>query len=263
MIVPLVALVGILVFALVKAWVSLSPQAVVVHLAGRADRRENVETLVCEGQRAGFDISVFDAVDGRRFNVRQVDPFLDFSLRRGGGVRNHLRGGEQGCLESFLIVMRGPASSALLYLEDDATVSGSSMGRFRHLVDQYRDMPYVFLGFRSHPRFQSPPPEGLEDWVQIRSPNYSNSCVAFTPEARRQFKRWVVGVPSVPADDLLSIACGVHLGTRVEPMLSSWRGVAPGPLTAWAPRVPLSGRIASESDTEPASTSGPGGSLNF
>jgi hypothetical protein len=227
----------------------------ILHLERRTDRDSNVRSLVDHARAAGIDLRVLAAPDGAACADLRVHPFWDYSIHP-GHVRQHLRGGEQGCLAGFLRLFQ---LDAAFFLEDDAVVHADG---FRAMAQQLRARAaeaLVLHARRSYPTGWPQDLRALADaeaatdqagWRSVlQAPNYSNACFAITDEGRRSLRAWLPRVRShVPADDLLSAACDAHPGVHLEPMAQHWR--EPAPLRALAPAVALSSRLASASDTE-------------
>ena len=222
----------------------------ILHLPDRRDREHNVQNLIEEAGKANVLLEVFEAVDGRRCADVKVRPFPDFSqLPR---IRDHLRGGEQGCTASYM-KMWGEGMGPAFYVEDDAVMRAEGFAIMSALLHQHAQNPYVFFGSRSFPGGWPDKP-GLASselsaetcapgWHSILAPNYSTACFALTEAASRDLAIWIRKQgdrANLPADDLLSVACGVHPHRLLhEP-----------PLRGFAPIKPLSSRIPTMSDTE-------------
>ena len=227
----------------------------VIHLGSRTDRRRNVESLQRNAAAAGISLEVFAARDGRRCRPLRVRPFADFS--RGPGVpRDYLRGGEQGCLASFLEVWRRLRRRGGFCLEDDAVVSAANFARMGAALERLAASPCVLYGFRAFPRGYHGN-QGVarreaatadlvcEGWRTVLVPNYSNACFALTAPAAERLDAWLArrraeGTHRLPADDLLSAAGGAHA-----------LGLPSADITLLAPASPLAERLRSASDTEP------------
>ena len=241
----------------------------IIHLDDRHDRDANVAALVREAAEAGVRLSVFAAVDGRGCPHESVaPPFLDFSFPP-GHLRDHLRGGERGCLASFLRTFAEAARVAhrvgCFFLEDDAIVDRHGFARIVRALDQHRSDPIVFHGRRSvpggwpdkHSLHASEAQNGRDSgWIETLAPNYSNAMFAVTNEGVRELRIWLDAIVKqrlarMPADDLLSVACGAHPGPARQPVAQHWSS-APAPrLRGWAPVEDVSSRMPSSSDTEP------------
>jgi hypothetical protein len=233
----------------------------VLHLPSRHDRLANVDQLCASAGAAGVHLRVFPGHDGRACRVRRVRAFLDYSAHN-GEWRNFLRGGEQGCLSSFLAIFASPGE-AVIIVEDDAVLPVATFQTLVSALRAHADKPFVFIPRRAIPqgwpdkwglvdKERSQEHDGPTGWLGIcDAPNYSNVCIALTRAARPLMRKWVSqvrarGLHLMPADDLLSAACGHHPVTQTEP----WRHAPPAPLRSFClPYVSLY-RLKSASDTE-------------
>lgn len=242
----------------------------IIHLEARTDRERNIARLVAEAGAAGVLLSVMRARDTRHCEHLSVPPFWDLSIPP-GHWRSHLRGGEQGCLASHLEATRALAGHGGFVLEDDATMGRNGFAGMMQAGSALGSSPCVLHGRRSYPNAldasavyaeESAAVQRLRDgalppvgWRPLRYPNYSNALYMLTPSASQELATWLDALASldlhrVPADDLLSIACGAHPGLSLDPMRSAWRGAPQPPLTGLAPEEGLSSRVPSDSDTE-------------
>jgi hypothetical protein len=249
-------------------------EAVVVHLRDRRDREANVAALTRAAEVAGVKISVEDAIDGRSCGSIDVHPFNDFA-EAPGSARSHLRGGEQGCLASFLSAI-AKCDGGLCYMEDDAIISARHLGEMARLLVVHAEEPMVLHTCRVYPirwpnlaqtrrEEESSKAHPAPGWRRLRAPNYSTACFALTAAALRELRQWLRaisarGAHKVPTDDLLSLASDCHPGRYAAPMLNHWHDLPRGPLHAYAPAVGISSQMRSSSDTErQASRPGPCG----
>lgn len=230
-------------------------RGLIIHLPDRRDRAGNVAALQAAAGAAEIEIGVLSAVDARDCADLPVPTFLDFS--RGVEQRSHLRGGEQGCLASHfqLFLQLGARQGPVLMLEDDAIVGPDQFRAMLQRLQQEAGSRSVHHGRRSMPGGW-PQVESLHDseraaaergWFPLRAPNYSTAFFGMTGAALQGLLRWLALISRhrrhlMPADDLLSAACGVHPSTQAWEEGHELRG--------WASLAPLNGRLASLSDTE-------------
>ena len=241
----------------------------VIHLADRKDRNGNVYQLLENANRAGISMEVLGAVDCRSCSDLEVLPFVDYSFKK-DYRRSHLRGGEQGCLASFLAAFRAAwkngGERGTFFLEDDAVVPESSLRAMTKILDQNANVPILLHGRRSYPggwgdklaeMLKEDKTEGAfaAGWhTIIDSPNYSNACFALSRAGVQALLPWIArlifkGMHKIPADDLLSVACGAH-NLSSHPVTSNlWKDIPPI-LYGIAPQKELMDRLITTSDTE-------------
>lgn len=240
----------------------------VIHLDARTDREQNVRQLLDAARSAGVHLQVFSAVDGRSCDELTVSPFWDYSDPP-GHVRTILRGGEQGCLSSFLRLFAMPMTEVgRFFLEDDAVMSAEGFRNMGRLLSSHSNEPLAFHGMRAYARGQTAIPEVRAQeaasegriergWCDVRVPNYSNALFAVTAVGLSALKGWTslleaADLHKLPADDLLSAAGNAYPGKSKPPMDRHWRAFPKGPLQILAPRRgnEQSSRMDSASDTE-------------
>ena len=240
----------------------------IIHLRERTDRDQNVRNLLDAARAAGIDLRVFEAADGRSCPDVTVLPFWDYSATP-GNVRSTLRGGEQGCLASFLELFSSPDSGkGRFFIEDDAVVSMEGFRNVARAVSARATASLVFHGMRAYPRGwddtnatrrrEAASAGELESgWCDVLCPNYSNAMFAVTAAGTTALREWVgkmrrAGLHELPADDFLSVAGNAHPGVNLPPMKQHWEGAPRGPLRILAPVAgnEQSTRITSSSDTE-------------
>lgn len=241
----------------------------IIHLSARADRENNVWSLLNAARSAGVDLRVHEAFDGRSCPDVTVAPFWDYSIPP-GHVRNSLRGGEQGCLASFLAIFTMPSTgTGRFVLEDDAVVSAEGFRNIARALSRHETMPMAFHGMRAYPRgwpameeasaWEAASEGSVETgWCDVLLPNYSNAMFALTAQGAEALREWVAklllseGAHKLPADDLLSVAGNAHPGVTTPPMKQHWSAIPRGPLRILAPPPgkDLSTRMRSTSDTE-------------
>jgi hypothetical protein len=240
----------------------------VIHLPARTDRDRNVRSLLDAARSVGVDLHVHEAADGRSCPDVEVPPFWDYSSPP-GHVRKSLRGGEQGCLASFLAVVAVPAAGrGRFILEDDAVVSAEAFRNIARVLSRYETEALAFHGMRAYPRGwpelrgaseREAASEGSVEtgWCDVLIPNYSNAMFALTARGADALREWAEelrrsATHRLPADDLLSAAGNAHPGVTMPPMKQHWAHAPRGPLRVLAPMpgLELSTRIISASDTE-------------
>lgn len=246
---------------------NLKPRGYVIHLPDRRDREENLRQLLFNAASAGVELTVVDAVDGRSCNAREVPPFMDYS-RAPGSWRNHLRGGEQGCLASYLKVFKmckeSQNKTGCFFVEDDAIVPKQAFQDMSALLNTHGDKALLLHGRRAYPSGWSDNAaiaaeeknagEHIQGWRTIVVPNYSTAFFALTAAGATALLQWIQTLISknlhqLPADDLLSFACGAHPTVYMAEASQRWEDVSPV-LTGLAPTRPLANRMSSPSDTE-------------
>lgn len=238
----------------------------VIHLLDRVDRKENVAKLLSNASKVGINLVVVDAVDGRYCHSRRVRSFLDFSMAP-GHWRDHMRGGEQGCLASllkaFALCKDSDRKTGTFFIEDDAVVPVKTFEIMSALLNAHQDRPLVLHGRRSYPSgwtdrqsvVKENETEGkyIAGWRTIMFPNYSTAFFALTVEGQQSLWPWLdyvkhMQLHMLPADDLLSVACGAHPTTR-EQDSQVWEKRS-SPLLGLAPINKLATVLHSASDTE-------------
>ena len=193
----------------------------VIHLETEHSRDDNVSRL-----RKNADAELFVAIDGSRFNISKVRPFMDYT-RAPGNMRNELRPGELGCLVSHLAIWERFSDSGGLCVEDDVVLSKKNVTFIREQIHKFGNTPVILLGFRSLPKgltdartIVDQEPAVDEHWKELRCPNYSTACYAMTSTASRAliglYQRRAVAGALLPADDFLSAAAGVHHSTTLD-----------------------------------------------
>jgi len=241
----------------------------IIHLPSRRDREANVSRLIVAAASVGVELEVMSATDGRACADLPVSPFWDFSIPP-GHVRRHLRGGEQGCLASFLRIIdalpSGGLSAGAFFLEDDAVMDAEGFHSMSTVLEKHAEAPVLLHARRAYPAGWPRIAETVEaeaasadeveaGWSRIAAPNYSNALFAVTRKGASQLREWtqslkLQGLHRLPADDLISAACGAHEGVYRPPMADGWASAPPPVLVGLAPREPLSDRLSSSSDTE-------------
>lgn len=239
----------------------------VIHLANRTDRDDNLRKLLSNADAGGVALTVVDAVDGRPCHARKVQPFMDYT-RPPGKWRDHLRGGEQGCLASYLKVFEmcreSQDNQGCFFVEDDAIVPKQTFKDMSVLLHTFQDRALLMHGRRAYPTGwtdraaiaseEHTAGDYIPGWQTIELPNYSTAFFALTARGVTALSQWLQTLISknlhqLPADDLLSFACGAHPTVYLAPASQRWAGVSPV-LTGLAPIRPLANRMQSPSDTE-------------
>ena len=125
----------------------------IIHLSDRTDRDSNVHALLANARAGGVDLTVTAAVDGRACEACDVHPFMDFS-HAPGHWRKHLRGGEQGCLASYLKVFdtfKDVHPEGCFFVEDDAIVPQRTFQDLATALETHRDQSLLLHGRRAYP----------------------------------------------------------------------------------------------------------------
>lgn len=234
---------------------SVSPDeeltGVVVTLVNVEQRLESARRLVNIAASVGVRLRILAAVDRRKGGAYTLpEGFWDLSTFTPPFLRDALRAGEVGCMESHASAWLDLALSGGVVLEDDVSATPEDFSYMMSYAKELKHRDVVLHATRiipwsySYSTTERAPDEVFDvRLMRCNSENYTTCFYYMSAPAiricRDLYDTAVAHGRMLPSDDFLSVVANVHWGTRREPMASAWPPL-PRPLVSLFPKKRLS-----------------------